>query len=78
MMITKTHDTGRVAMTGTACAAALDGRFALFGARSVSPVYAPTTGAVRPKATNADVLIVTRLVDGNKGDVRVRSLGPPI
>jgi hypothetical protein len=78
MMITKTHDTGRAAMAGIAWGAALASRFALSGVRSVSPAYGPKTGAVRPQSDNADVLTITRLVDGNKGDVGVRSLGPPI
>jgi hypothetical protein len=78
MIITTTRHVGvHASWTGYACANALDSDFSLFGRRAVSPVYAPSTGGVRPQAgTNG--LMATRLVDEKKDRVRLRCLGPPI
>ncbi|NEE04137.1 hypothetical protein [Phytoactinopolyspora halotolerans] len=77
MNATKLHLRDVISLDDYACMNALNGRFALAGSRSVSPVIAPSTGGVRPQAGNS-ILMVTRLVDEAKADVRVRNLGPPI
>ncbi|WP_129665142.1 hypothetical protein [Phytoactinopolyspora endophytica] len=77
MITTKLHVRNDIWLADYACANALDGRFSFVGSLSVSPVKAPSTGAVRPQAGN-NILMTTRRVDVAKGDVRLRSLGPPI
>ncbi len=68
----------RIAIVDCVRLASLRDRSAFLGDRAVSPIEAPMTGAVRPQLVQGGYGLAQVHTGTNKGDLGLRSLGPPI